>query len=174
MAGGPGNDTYIVDNTGDAVIESSNAGSDTILTTLASLTLPSNVENLVYTGTGAFSGTGNGLANAVTGGPGVDTLSGLGGSDRLDGRGGSDWMSGGSSADTFVFKAIDSNAADIDTISGFVVGQDQLELTGLAIAQLAQSDVNQDSVLDTALTLSSNAQVHLLGVQGVTNWDTLL
>jgi Ca2+-binding RTX toxin-like protein len=174
MAGGPGNDTYVVDDTGDAVVESSNAGTDTVLTTLASLTLPSNVENLVYTGTGAFSGTGNSLPNALTGGPDVDTLSGLGGSDRIEGRGGSDWMSGGFSADTFVFKAIDSNAADVDTISGFVVGQDQLELTGLAIAQLAQSDVNQDSVLDTALTLSNNAHVHLLGVQGVTNWDTLL
>ncbi|MET3825518.1 Ca2+-binding RTX toxin-like protein [Sphingomonas sp. PvP055] len=120
MIGGAGNDTYVVDNAGDVVTEAADGGTDEIRTTLASFTLGANLENLSYTGTAAFTGTGNALDNVITGGAGNDTLSGGAGNDRLiggagndallggdgndylDGGAGSDKMTGGAGDDTYV------------------------------------------------------------------------
>jgi Ca2+-binding RTX toxin-like protein len=74
MAGGSGDDTYVVDDVGDAVVEGIHDGADTVLSSLASFTLPGNVESLVFTSSGPFSGTGNSLGNALTGGAGNDAL----------------------------------------------------------------------------------------------------
>jgi Ca2+-binding RTX toxin-like protein len=93
MSGGLGNDTYVLDAAGDSVTENANAGTDTVLTTLTTFTLGNNVENLTYTGAAAFAGTGNTLANVITGGAGADTLTGgtnTTGVDTLIGAAGSD------------------------------------------------------------------------------------
>ena len=90
MAGGTGNDTYMVDDLGDVIVEASGAGTDTVQTTLAARTLADNLENLTFAGTGDFAGTGNALANTITGGNGNDTLDGGLGSDRLVGGLGND------------------------------------------------------------------------------------
>jgi Ca2+-binding RTX toxin-like protein len=104
MAGGTGNDIYIVDdNTApgvDTVTEQAGQGIDTVQTAVASYTLGANVENLVYTGTGAFTGAGNGLDNTIVGGTGNDTLTGGGGNDTLIGNGGSDTLNGNAGDDT--------------------------------------------------------------------------
>jgi len=63
-----GNDTYVVNNVGDVVVEAVNGGTDLVRTSLSSYTLTANVENLTYTGTGNFTGTGNALNNTITGG----------------------------------------------------------------------------------------------------------
>ncbi|NNU57210.1 calcium-binding protein, partial [Rhizobium indigoferae] len=60
LIGGTGSDTYSVDNIADVVTENADEGTDTVRATV-SYTLGANVENLTYTGTEAFSGTGNGL-----------------------------------------------------------------------------------------------------------------
>jgi Ca2+-binding RTX toxin-like protein len=57
MAGGLGDDTYIVDTASDVVTESSGQGTDTI-STAVNYTLSSNVENLTFSGAGTFTGTG--------------------------------------------------------------------------------------------------------------------
>jgi len=92
LSGGAGNDTYIVDNAGDVVIESTGAdsGTDLVQTALAGYTLAANVENLTYTGTSGFAGTGNAAANSITGGGGADTLDGGAGTDTLIGGAGND------------------------------------------------------------------------------------
>ncbi|MFW2234379.1 beta strand repeat-containing protein, partial [Rhizobium sp. CRRU65] len=90
MIGGAGDDTYIVDNAGDSVAENAAAGTDTVRTILAAYTLGANVENLIYVGTAAFVGTGNSLANTITGGVGNDILNGGAGADSLIGGAGSD------------------------------------------------------------------------------------
>ncbi|MBY5813992.1 beta strand repeat-containing protein, partial [Rhizobium leguminosarum] len=90
LIGGAGDDTYIVDNAGDSVAENAAAGTDTVRTALAAYTLGANVENLTYIGTAAFVGTGNSLANTITGGVGNDTLNGGAGADSLIGGAGSD------------------------------------------------------------------------------------
>ncbi len=68
LVGGLGNDTYIVDDAGDVVVEATGGGTDTVKASVASYTLAANVENLIYTGSAAFTGTGNELDNAITGG----------------------------------------------------------------------------------------------------------
>ncbi len=90
LLGGAGNDTYIVDNAGDVIIEAASGGTDTVKTALAVYTLGAEVENLTYTGTAAFAGTGNAANNVITGGKGNDTLNGGTGTDTLIGGAGND------------------------------------------------------------------------------------
>jgi Ca2+-binding RTX toxin-like protein len=152
MVGGAGNDVYIVDSVNDAVVELSikrgplhnlvridSGGSDEIQTTLASYSLENNVsisgkvENLTFTGNGAFIGHGNALDNVVTGGVGRDSLFGgagndtlLGGAEKdvLTGGTGADRLTGGSGADKFAFALGDNGltAATADHITDFQKG----------------------------------------------------
>ncbi len=102
LSGGLGNDTYVVDNVADVINEAATEGIDRARTALAELTLADNVEYLVYTGGDAFSGTGNGLDNRLTGG---------GGGDLLDGGAGADILIGGLGDDTYVV----DDAGDVTT-----------------------------------------------------------
>ncbi|WP_027691114.1 calcium-binding protein [Rhizobium leguminosarum] len=76
----------------DVVTEGLNEGTDLIRTVLSSyvLTNIANVENLTFISTGDFIGTGNSLANTITGGAGNDTLDGGTGADLLIGGAGND------------------------------------------------------------------------------------
>ncbi|QCA20204.1 hypothetical protein E5284_21050 [Citrobacter freundii] len=120
MVGGLGNDTYIVDNNGDVVTEGLNGGTDAVQTTLHNYTLTNNVENLVFTGTGAFTGRGNAIANTITGGSGNDFLYGMGGNDTLYGGAGNDALEGGDGADNL------QGGAGNDKLTGGA-GNDRLE-----------------------------------------------
>jgi Ca2+-binding RTX toxin-like protein len=100
MEGGLGDDAHNVDDVGDVVVENANEGNDTIVTSLASYALGSNVENLFYAGLGNFTGTGNALDNLLAGGDGDDELSGGDGNDSFQSSGGTDLLDGGSGTDT--------------------------------------------------------------------------
>ena len=101
MAGGFGDDAYVVEVAGDVVTEGVNAGIDTVRASL-SYTLGANVENLVLTGTAAVNGTGNTLDNSLVGNAGANLLTGNAGNDRLDGAGGGDILKGGAGNDVYV------------------------------------------------------------------------
>ena len=121
MTGGAGNDTYVVDNTGDVVTESSSTGGTDTVNSSVTFTLGSNVENLVLTGTGNINGTGNTLANTITGNTGNNALSGGSGADTLDGALGADTMTGGAGNDTYVVDntgdvVTESSGAGTDTV----------------------------------------------------------
>lgn len=81
LYGGSGDDVYRIDNAGVVVREDQNSGYDTVVTKLAAYTLQADVEDLRYQGNTSFTGTGNGLANVITGGIGNDTVDGAGGID---------------------------------------------------------------------------------------------
>ncbi|HEY5724316.1 MAG TPA: M10 family metallopeptidase C-terminal domain-containing protein, partial [Allosphingosinicella sp.] len=83
MAGGLGDDLYIIDNVGDLATEATSAGTDSVQSSV-SFTLGANVEHLVLLA-GALNGTGNGLANAITGNGANNMLNGMGGADILSG-----------------------------------------------------------------------------------------
>jgi Ca2+-binding RTX toxin-like protein len=89
MVGGLGDDVYVVNVSTDIVTEAANAGNDTIQSAVT-LTLATNVENLVLTGTTAINGTGNTLNNLVRGNTGINTLNGGTGNDILEGGDGND------------------------------------------------------------------------------------
>ena len=138
---GAGNDTYYVDDAGDGVTEIADGGIDTVRTTLSTYTLTSEVERLVFTGSGAFAGTGNELANVLTGGAGNDTLSGNDGDDSLEGGTGADAMTGGAGNDTYYVDAIGDTVMEIagggidtvrTTLSSYALGfeVDRLVFTG--------------------------------------------
>ncbi|MFW9103988.1 calcium-binding protein, partial [Pseudomonas sp. P4795] len=71
MSGGAGNDTYVVDNVGDVIIELGTSLSeiDSVVSSV-SYTLSNNVENLTLRGSDNLNGTGNALNNVLTGNTG--------------------------------------------------------------------------------------------------------
>jgi Ca2+-binding RTX toxin-like protein len=64
MRGGTGNDTYFVDNAGDAVIENAAQGNDAVFASV-NYGLTANVETLVLQGSADLQGYGNGLVNVI-------------------------------------------------------------------------------------------------------------
>jgi Ca2+-binding RTX toxin-like protein len=150
MVGGVGNDTYRLDSAQDVVVEATNAGIDTVQSSI-DFTLGGNLENLRLL-PGATNGTGNtqnnsisgnGAANTLNGRDGNDTLSGGGGNDTLLGEIGSDLLNGGANDDLLIGGAsadsmIGGSGRDsfrfnapidgIDTIVDFVAGEDSIQI----------------------------------------------
>jgi Ca2+-binding RTX toxin-like protein len=126
MAGGLGNDTYVIDNVGDVVVEAAGAGTDTIRTVF-SWTLGDNLENLTLLGTGNLRGTGNALDNVITGNTGANSISGGDGADKLYGGLGADVLSGGTGQDRFYFDST-LGGGNVDRVTDLVVGEDRLFL----------------------------------------------
>lgn len=134
MKGYAGNDTYVVDSTGDVVVESLDAGTDTIETEVTLTTLAANVENLTLLGEEAINGNGNSLDNLLIGNLANNTL---------DGKTGADTLRGGAGDDTYIV----DNAGDVitelsdggmDTIKSSVTRtlgnyQEHLILTGTGV-----------------------------------------
>lgn len=154
MRGGGGNDTYYVDDAGDVVIEGSDAGYDTVQSSVT-FVLSSNLEALVLTGSAAINATGNALDNRIIGNSGANII---------DGGGGADVMNGGRGADTYIVdnagdRVIDSNPGDGDSVLSSIsyilpAYFALLRLTGTAFRATGNSVVNQlygnaaDNILD--------------------------
>jgi Ca2+-binding RTX toxin-like protein len=118
LNGGAGDDTYHIDDAGDVIIEA--GGVDQVATTLNAFTLTGGIENLSFTGTGNFAGTGNGAANVIDGGDGDDTLDGGFGDDTLRGGAGNDTYLVSDSGDV-VTEAADSGTDTVLVISDYTL-----------------------------------------------------
>jgi Ca2+-binding RTX toxin-like protein len=89
-----GNDSYMIDNAGDLIVEGVEQGSDRLFAAV-SYTLNAGAEvelmsTTVHTGTAAINLTGNELANIIHGNDGANSLDGKAGADTLVGRLGDD------------------------------------------------------------------------------------
>ncbi len=106
MDGGAGDDYYMVDNSKDTVTETDKnlktGGNDTIETSLDGSVLGKNIENLVLSGIRNINGSGNELANIITGNVGDNVLNGGVGNDKLIGGRGADQLDGGLGIDTLI------------------------------------------------------------------------
>lgn len=110
MLGGLGNDTYVVDDVSDAVIEAMRQGTDTVQSSIT-YTLGANIEKLTLTGSAAINATGNELDNTLTGNSAANVLTGGEGNDSLNGGAGADTMVGGLGDDIYTV----DNAGDVIT-----------------------------------------------------------
>ena len=99
MYGGVGSDRYVVDNTGDQVIEYANQGTDLVYSSISSYTLGNHVENLYLLGSSAYNGYGNALNNTIWGNSNNNYLYGRAGNDTIYAYGGNDYINGGAGAD---------------------------------------------------------------------------
>lgn len=144
LTGKDGNDIYIVNSSGDIVVEGVGQGNDTVRSSVTH-TLRPNVENLSLTGTAVTSGngnelhnviTGNSAANVLTGKEGRDTLNGRGGDDRLIGGNGRDTLTGGPGLDIFVFDLPPDELTNRDDITDFSPPDDVIRLVGSAFPTL--------------------------------------
>lgn len=99
MVGGTGGDAYTVDSVDDVIVELAGEGEDAVRTTLSAYTLGETIEKLTFIGTGAFTGTGNALANTFTGTAAAESYFGLDGDDKMLGSAGADSFDGGEGRD---------------------------------------------------------------------------
>jgi Ca2+-binding RTX toxin-like protein len=144
MVGRAGSDIYYVDDSGDVVVEVAGGGNfdEVRIRNLSSYALPDYVEKLTSLTDSAFTGTGNGLANEMTGtnavdtfyaGAGADTLNGGGGNDLLYGQGDHDVLNGGAGNDTM------AGGLGNDTYYVEAAGDSVVELLGEGIDQVYTS-----------------------------------
>ncbi len=131
LTGLGGNDTYIVNNAGVSVVEAAGGGTDTVRTSLNAYTLGEELENLVFTGTVDFVGTGNGLANSITGSTGNDTLDGGVGADTMTGGAGNDTYFVDNAGDTVTETNGTTNGIDTvkTTLNSYTLGNNVENLT---------------------------------------------
>lgn len=108
--GGAGDDTYILRNKFDQVVELQDEGVDTVETS-KNHHLEANVENLTLLGVKDLSAWGNALANVITGNRGDNTLH----------VGDADTVLGGAGHDTYVFGADFTGSATIKDSDGGVL-----------------------------------------------------
>jgi hypothetical protein len=118
LDGGAGDDTYVVDSAGDVLSDAS--GVDTVQST-ASWTLAAAFEKLTLLGSAAINGTGNGLANTITGNSGSNVLGGGTDAqvDTLIGLAGADTYALGTSTNDVV-QEIAGAAGGVDTATSMV------------------------------------------------------
>ena len=178
MEGGLGNDTYVVDNAGDSVTETSTLASeiDTVKSSI-DYTLGANLENLTLTGS-AINGTGNTLKNIITGN-GNDNI--------LDGAAGIDTLAGGLGNDTYIIDlTVAGKLEDTITETG---GIDTLQLRGtttnIAAVTLtldkALENLDASATVTSLLNLTGNTLDNILTgnatnnvLRGLVGNDTLI
>jgi len=128
LTGGTGNDTYVIDNIGDIINETSTLATeiDTVQSSIT-YTLGTNLENLILLGTTAINGIGNSLNNRLTGNNANNSLNGGLGNDTLNGGAGVDNLTGGTGNDTYVIDNIgdiinetSTLATEIDTVQSSI------------------------------------------------------
>ncbi|MVA71406.1 hypothetical protein GOZ81_09995 [Agrobacterium vitis] len=153
FAGGLGDDHYIVNSSSVYLIEQEGEGIDTVTTGLNSYSLTRNFENLTYTGTANFTGSGTVADNVMISGAGADYLFGNNGNDTLIGGAGADKLSGGGGNDTSSYR--DSTSAVTVNLA-----------TGLAQGGFAQGDtfISIESLEGSAYndTLTGNRESNTL------------
>ncbi len=155
LTGGLGNDTYLVQNPGDRIVEAGtqSSGIDNVQAAI-SWTLGANLENLELLGTRKLSGRGNGLDNILTGNDADNVLDGGAGADVLIGGAGNDIYVVNHAGDAV--QETQAGAAEIDSVrawANWTLGDNLENLTLLGVKPLHGSG----NGLNNNLTGNGNA-----------------
>ncbi len=156
-----GDDTFVVDDVGDVVIEVAGGGDFDLILTKISLALSSDhVERLAvysYWGGAPINLTGNALDNELVGNAGSNILNGLSGADAMTGLGGDDFYI----VDNVGDRIIETSTGGSDFVYASVdyVLSDDLE-------RLSASDIGTTA----ALSLTGNGRANEITGNDGTNW----
>ncbi|WP_428667705.1 M10 family metallopeptidase C-terminal domain-containing protein [Reyranella sp.] len=132
MFGGAGNDTYYVDDAADTTVESKNAGTDQVFSSVSYSLAGQYIENLTLTGSGNTNATGNSLANTLTGNSGNNVLNGGTGADTMAGGAGDDTYYVNATSDSVIEAANSGTDLVFSSVKYSLSGQhiENLTLTG--------------------------------------------
>lgn len=156
MHGGLGDDTFVVDDLGDSVLENPGEGIDTVLSAAPYFILPDDVEILRLVGDANIAGYGNDGPNRLFGNAGNNTLLGLGSSDLLSGGGGSDYLDSADGDDT-----LDGGPGDDRLLGG---GGDDTYAFGRGYGRdIAADTAGNDRVLLTGALRVSDVSLARIG-----------
>jgi trimeric autotransporter adhesin len=108
LIGGAGNDTYVIRETGDVIVEAAGGGIDTIESSI-SWTLSAELENLTLSGVEVLNATGNSLGNVLTGNAASNIIDGGLGADTMAGADGDDNYFVDNAADVIIEAASQGN-----------------------------------------------------------------
>ncbi|MCP1445048.1 Ca2+-binding RTX toxin-like protein [Pseudomonas sp. GGS8] len=169
MIGGLGNDTYFVDNAGDAVVEDLNGGNDKVISTL-DYTLAANVEALTLSGP-ALNASGNELGNELIGNER---------NNRLYGAAGDDFLQGGRGDDRYVFgvgHGQDHISEDLEAAGGIdtIVFEAGIKESDVAVDHSAQGMVlrlNDGQQIISGWTAARGHSVERIEFANGTVWNT--
>jgi Ca2+-binding RTX toxin-like protein len=151
LAGGLGNDVYIIRTASDDIVELAGGGTDRATVALSfALAAGDDIEFLEISSVlpnTAINLTGNEIGQRITGNNAANIIAGGGGADTIVAGLGNDTLSGGMGSDVFLFNSATGvgtpGLANVDTITDFNVVDDIIHL--------------ENSLLDTFLTLSEGA-----------------
>lgn len=164
LSGGLGNDTYVVHDINSVIVETTGGGSDTVRAEI-DYALDLELENLVLLGA-ARVGTGNAVANTITGTNGNDTIDGGGSIDKLIGGAGDDTYYVENTRDTVSEGTNAGNDTVYSTAGSYTLGAniENLYITGNAVTAIGNGSNN---LLDATGTLMANT------LSGMAGNDTL-
>lgn len=169
MIGGLGNDTYFVDNAGDAVVEDWSGGNDKVISTI-DYTLAANVEALTLSGP-ALNASGNELGNELIGNER---------NNRLYGAAGNDFLQGGRGDDRYVFGVVhgqDHINEDLDVAGGIdtIVFEAGIKESDVAVDHSAQGMVlrlNDGQQIISGWTAARGHSIERIEFANGTVWNT--
>ncbi|ESQ73977.1 hypothetical protein [Asticcacaulis sp. AC402] len=150
LAGGLGDDSYWVDNTGDKVVEASGEGFDTIYASVTCTLTARYAEVLELTGSANLDATGNSVGNTLKGNSGGNTLNRLGGNDIL---------TGGTGLDVFLFQT----GSRLDTVTDFTVADGDLINVNAFTGGVANAGLVSQVGANVLITLGGGNTVTVLG-----------
>lgn len=179
LVGGAGNDNYIIDNTGDKILETSLTDIDNV-SSVINYSLPTNVENLALTGT-ATIGTGNSGTNILTGNNNNNVLTGGNGMDWYIGGLGKDNLNLSESiaaTDTIMIAAGNSVVNNFDTVSGFALGKTTTSTLGVdkldLPSNLIRANTNATNGSDAGIIHSHKIVNGMISFDDIDNYTSAL
>ena len=153
MRGDLGNDTYIVRDANDRIVEDNVQGSSDIAKAAVSYTIAAGafvetLRTIDAAATTAINLTGNDHTLVIDGNAGANVLTGGAGNETISGFGGNDTLFGGGGNDVFAF----GTGTGQDSVGDFASGSDKLDLsaffTSFAQVQAASHDVGGSAVIE--------------------------